>query len=139
MIGVNGWYRANCASPGPIVSAGTIALLKNGSMTSGTDARPAVSGDLAARPSATVSQPVAKPSSTTMPATPSQSRPLADGPNPSRNATPSRAATATRLVSRLATTWPVSTALRETSMTLNRLMIPLVMSEFTAVAVEPRP
>jgi hypothetical protein len=30
---------------GPIFSAGTIALLKNGSMTSGTAARPAVSGD----------------------------------------------------------------------------------------------
>ena len=46
---------------------------------------------------------------------------------------------ATRFVSTLATTWPVSTAPRETSMTLNRLMMPLVMSEFTDVAVAPRP
>ena len=71
--------------------------------------------------------------------TPSQSRRPADGLNPSRKATPTRAAMATRLVSTLATTCPVSTAPRETSMTLNRLMMPLVMSEFTAVAVAPSP
>jgi hypothetical protein len=37
------------------------------------------------------------------------------------------------------TPWPVSTAPRETSMTRNRLMIPVVMSEFTSVAVAPSP
>jgi hypothetical protein len=51
-----------------------------------------------------VSQPVAEPSSTTMPATPSQSTKLADGSKPSRNATPTSAAMATRLVSTLAMT-----------------------------------
>ena len=74
-----------------------------------------------------------------MPTTPSQSRRLADGLKPSAKATPMRAAMATRLVSTLATTWPVSTAPRETSMTLNRLMMPFVMSEFTDVAVAPSP
>ena len=139
MIGVKGWYSANCRTPGPILSAGTIALLKNGNMISGTAAKPAVSTDFAASPKATVSQAAAMPSSATMPITPSQSSKPADGLNPSRKATPTIAAMAMRLVSRLAMTWPVSTAPRETSMTLNRLMMPLVMSEFTAVAVAPRP
>jgi hypothetical protein len=139
MIGVNGWYSANSRRPGPILSAGTIALLKNGSMTSGTEAMPAVSGDFAASPRATVSHPAAKLSSTMMPSTPSQSRKLADGLKPSAKATPTRAAMAIRLVSTLATTCPVSTAPRETSMTLKRLMMPLVMSEFTDVAAAPSP
>ena len=40
-----------------------------------------------------------------------------------------------RLRTMVTTTWPVSTAPRETSMTRNRLMIPFVMSSFTSVAV----
>ncbi len=104
MIGVKGWYSANCRTPAPIFSAGTIALLKNGSMTSGKVAMPADSTVFAANPKATVSQPAAKPSSATISTTPSQSRRLADGLNPSRKATPMIAPMATRLVSRLATT-----------------------------------
>ena len=49
------------------------------------------------------------------------------------------AATAIRLRSRVSATCATSTALREMSITLNRLMIPLVMSEFTAVAVALSP
>ena len=36
----------------------------------------------------------------------------------------------------VATTWPVMTAPRETSMTLNRLMMPFVMSELTSAVAE---
>ncbi len=44
-----------------------------------------------------------------------------------------------RLRSMVTTTWPVRMAPREMSMTRNRLMIPVVMSEFTSVAVAPSP
>ena len=46
--------------PGPILAAGTIALLKNGSMTTGTVASAADWGVFAASPVAIVSQLVAK-------------------------------------------------------------------------------
>src|SRR5262249_905098 len=69
MIGVNGWYSANCFAPGPILSAGTNALLRNGRRTSGTTAKAAFSAVFAARPNATVSQPIATTVSTIMPAT----------------------------------------------------------------------
>ena len=49
------------------------------------------------------------------------------------------AATATELPSTVAATWPFSTALRETFITLNRLMMPFVMSEFTDTAVPANP
>ena len=104
MIGVKGWYSANCRTPGPIVSAGEIALLRNGSMISGTAARPADSGVFAANPRATVSQLVAKQTSTMRPIAPSQSRKLADGRNPIAKATPMMAAMATKLRSMVATT-----------------------------------
>ncbi|MEV4361729.1 hypothetical protein [Nonomuraea sp. NPDC049625] len=45
MIEVNGWYSANCRASGPILSAGTNALLKKGRIISGTPARPALSAD----------------------------------------------------------------------------------------------
>src|ERR1700749_4636279 len=56
MIGVKGWYSANCLMPWPIFAAGTTALLRNGSKISGTTPRPADSGVFAAIPRATVSQ-----------------------------------------------------------------------------------
>ena len=36
MIGVKGWYCANCLKPCPILAAGTMALLRKGSRMSGT-------------------------------------------------------------------------------------------------------
>jgi hypothetical protein len=104
MIGVKGWYSANCRTPAPIVSAGTIALLRNGSMISGTVIIPAVSGVLAAKPRATVSQVVAKLTSTMKPIAPSHSTKLASGRNPAANATAMMAAMAIRLRSIVATT-----------------------------------
>ena len=139
MIGVNGWYCANCLIPGPILSAGTIALLKNGSMISGTAAKAAVSGDFAASPRATVSHAVAKPSSSDQADHTEPVEEAADGLKPSRKATPTSGRDRDQLVSTLATTLPVRTAPRETSITLNRLMMPLVMSAFTATAVPPSP
>ena len=100
---------------------------------------PADSGVFANNPRATVSQLAAKPTSTMTPITASQSRKLAAGRNPSANATPMMAAMAIKLVSMLAMTWALSTALREMSITLNRLMMPFVMSEFTASAVALSP
>jgi hypothetical protein len=139
MIGVKGWYSANCLMPAFIVSAGTNALLRNGSMISGTVARPADSTDLAARPMATVSQAVPKASSSISPTAASQSSRLPCERNPIAKPTPTMAASAIRLRTVVATTWPVRTAPRETSMVLNRLMTPLVMSSLTEVAVGPRP
>ena len=109
-------------------------------MISGTVARPADSTVFAASPRATVSQLAANPSSSTMPIArePVERGPRAGG-TPSRRPTPMMTASAIRLRSVVATTWPVSTAPRETSMTLNRLMMPFVMSSFTAVAVAPSP
>ncbi len=49
------------------------------------------------------------------------------------------AAMAIRVRSRLPMTCAFSTAPREMSMTLNRLMTPLVMSELTAIAVALSP
>jgi len=49
------------------------------------------------------------------------------------------AAMATRLRSTVARTWALNMALREMSITLNRLMIPFVISEFTATAVTLNP
>lgn len=43
------------------------------------------------------------------------------------------------LVTMVAATWPDSTAPRDTSMTLKRLMTPLAMSEFTETAVPESP
>src|SRR5688572_33472587 len=88
MIGVKGWYSANCRTPAPIVSAGEIALLRNGSMISGTVTNPADSGVLAANPRATVIQLVEKETSTRNPIAPSHSGKLAFGRNPIANATP---------------------------------------------------
>src|SRR5579862_9947661 len=139
MIGVKGWYSANWRMPWPILAAGTIALEKNGSMTSGTVAMAADCGVLAASPIATVSQLVAKQAAMTMPATASQSPALADGRKPSPNATAMIAVIEIRLRSMVTMTWPVMTAPRETSITRSRLMIPVVMSALTSVAVAPRP
>ena len=65
---------------------------------------PADSGVFAANPRATVSQLVAKETSTMRPIAPSHSRKLACGRNPSANATPMMAAMATRVRSTVATT-----------------------------------
>ena len=73
------------------------------------------------------------------PIAPSHSGKLACGRNPIANATPMMAAMATRLRSTVSTTWAFSTALREISITLNRLMIPFVISELTATAVPLNP
>jgi hypothetical protein len=104
MIGVNGWYSANCRTPGPIVSAGEIALLRNGNMISGTAASPADSGVLAANPSATVNQLVAKETNTMRPIAPSHPAKPAAGRKPIANATPMTAAMASRLRTTVAAT-----------------------------------
>src|SRR5437879_2178747 len=88
MIGVNGWYSANWRIPGPILSAGTIALLRNGNMISGTAAKPADSAVLAASPIAMVNQLTANTVNTRMPITASHSPNVADGRKPSAKATP---------------------------------------------------
>ena len=73
------------------------------------------------------------------PIAPSHSGKLACARNPIANATPMTAAMATRLRSTVSTTCALRTALREISITLNRLMIPFVTSEFTATAVPLNP
>ena len=108
-------------------------------MISGTVAMPAESGVLAARPIATVSQPVARQAASTIPATASHPGKLACGRKPRPNATPTTAAIAMRLRTTVTTTCPVSTAPRDTSITRSRLMIPVVMSVLTASAVALRP
>jgi hypothetical protein len=108
-------------------------------MISGTVARPADSTVFAARPMATVSQLTENPSKTMRPIAASHSRRLACGRNPIAKPTPTMTALAIRPRTVVATTWPVSTAPRETSMALNRLMMPFVMSPFTAAAVGPSP
>ncbi len=90
-------------------------------------------------PSATVSQAAANAAAAMIPIAASQSRMVAGDRNPSAKAIPMMAAMATDVLSMVAATWPVRTAPRETFMTLNRLMMPLVMSEFTDTAVPDSP
>src|SRR3984957_7471759 len=104
MIGVNGWYSANCRTPCPILAAGTTALLTNGSRISGTTVRPADSTVFAAIPSATVSQAAANAAATAIPIGGSQSSGVAGDRNPSAKAIPMMTAMATELISMVATT-----------------------------------
>ncbi len=104
MIGVKGWYSANCLKPCPIFAAGTMALLRKGSRISGTVAMPADSGVFAAIPSATVSQAAAKAVARMMPIAASQSRGVAGDRNPSAKAIPMMTATAIEVLSMVATT-----------------------------------
>ena len=105
MIGVKGWYSANCRTPGPIVSAGTIALLKNGSMISGTAARPGRFRGLRRQPQGD-GEPAGREAEQHDDADRAEpvERSSPPGGIPAANATPMRAAMATRLVSTLATT-----------------------------------
>jgi hypothetical protein len=139
MIGVKGWYSANWRKPWPILAAGTMALLRKGSRISGTMAIPADWGVLAAMPSATVSQAAAKAVAAMIPIAASQSSGVAGDRKPRAKAMPMMTATAIMVDSIVASTCPVRTAPRETFMTLNRLMMPVVMSVFTDTAVAPRP
>lgn len=108
-------------------------------MISGTVASPADSTDFAARPIATVSQLTPTPSSAIRPIAASHWPRLACGRKPIAKPTPMMTASANRPRTAVETTWPVSTAPRETSITLNRLMMPFVISPFTPAAVGPRP
>src|ERR1700743_555697 len=104
MIGVKGWYSANCLMPWPIFAAGTTALLRNGSKISGTVAMPADSGVFAAMPSATVSQAAANAVAAMMPIAASQSPGVAGGESPSANAIAVMTATAIEVPAMVATT-----------------------------------
>jgi len=86
------------------LSAGTTALLTNGSRSSGTTARPADSGVFAAIPSATVSQAAAKAVAAMIPIAASHSRGVAGDRNPRAKAIPMMTATAIELPSMVATT-----------------------------------
>ncbi|UKY48216.1 hypothetical protein [Streptomyces inhibens] len=122
-----------------MVSAGTHALLRNGSMVSGTVAMPADSAVFAANPRATVSQPgrEAEQHDETARAEPVKgARGRAEYP---REGHPDDGRVGSGQRSVVTMTCPVGTAPQETSMTLNRLMTPLVMPEFTAVAVDANP
>ena len=104
MIGVKGWYSANCLMPCPIFAAGTTALLTNGSRSSGTTVMPADSGVFAAIPSPTVSQAAANAAAAAIPIAPSQSMGLAGDRNPSAKAIPMMTAMAIALVAMVAAT-----------------------------------
>src|SRR5207245_11365019 len=104
LIGLQGCYSANCRKPCPILAAGTIALLTNGSRISGTTVRPADSGVFAAIPSATVSQAATKAVAAMIPIAPSHSSGLAGDRNPSAKAIPIMAATAIDVPSMVAAT-----------------------------------
>ena len=86
-----------------------------------------------------MSQAAAKAVAAMIPIAASHSRGVADDRNPSAKAIPMMTATAIELPSMVAATWPFRTAPRETFITLNRLMIPFVMSEFTDTAVADNP
>jgi hypothetical protein len=63
----------------------------------------------------------------------------ATGRKPTRSATAMTTPVASRLRTRLATTWPVSTAPLRIGMVRNRSMMPVVMSRETAMAVDDAP
>jgi hypothetical protein len=135
MNGVNGWYSANQLTPAGIDSVGTNPLPRNGRRTRNIGVLLAVSTLLAASPSATDSQVIAKVIIARSPMAASHSSGPAVGRKPTSRATPRMVAILMNVWIPLPMTWPASTAVRLIAMVRNRAMMPEVMSIATNIAV----
>lgn len=118
-----------------MVSTGTKALLGYGRNITKNVNPFAPSGVRAISPNVAASQDIASTNSSSTPPAASQSSAVADGRKPMRNATTIITEMAQPQRTKLAATWPPSTAAPLTSIDRNRSTMPSFMSSVTLIAV----